>query len=75
LKFIIYSRDERSNKIDLDRSLSRVKIVSAVKLSQLGMKLLTKEEDKHLVLVKSFNDDDLWRSVKDLMMIHGEMNT
>jgi len=39
------------------------------------MKLLTKEEDKHLVLVKSFNDDDLWRSVKDLMMIHGEMNT
>jgi len=32
------------------------------------------EEDGHLASIKSFDDDDvLWRSAEDLMMIHGEM--
>jgi len=37
--------------------------------------MLTKEEEGHLASIKSFDDDDddLWRSVDDLMMIHGEM--
>jgi len=34
--------------------------------------MLTKEEDEHLASIRSF-DDDLWRSVEDLMMIHWEM--
>jgi len=34
-----------------------------------------KEEDEHLPPVKSFDDDDddLWRNIEDLMMMHGKM--
>jgi len=32
-----------------------------------------KEEDGHLPSVRSFDDDDLWRSMEDLMMIHGKL--
>jgi len=32
--------------------------------------LTKKKEDEHLASIKSFYDDDLWRIVKDLMMIH-----
>lgn len=35
-------------------------------------RLLTKE-DGHLASIKSFDNHDLWRSVEDLMMIHGEV--
>jgi len=31
-----------------------------------------KEEDENLASMKSFDDDDLWKTVKDLMMIHGK---
>ena len=35
-----------------------------------------KEEDGHLPSIRSFDDDDdddLWRSMEDLMMMHGKM--
>jgi len=34
-----------------------------------------KEEDGHLPPIRSFydNDDDLWRSMEDLMMMHWKM--
>jgi len=33
-----------------------------------------KEEDGHLLPIRSFDDDDdLWRSMEDLMMMHGKM--
>ena len=35
--------------------------------------MLTKKEDVHFSSIKSFDDNDLWRNVKVLMMIHGEM--
>jgi len=34
---------------------------------------LTKEEDEHLASIKNFDDDDLWRTMEDLMMIHGKV--
>jgi len=33
--------------------------------------LLTKEEDGHFASIKSFDDDHFWRSVEDLMTVHG----
>jgi len=35
--------------------------------------MLTKEKDGHLASIKSFDDNDLWRNVEDLMMIHEKM--
>jgi len=34
---------------------------------------MDQKQDRHMASIKNFDDDDLWRSVEDLMMIHGEM--
>ena len=42
---------------------------------QKGGDCWQKEEDWHLPLRRSFDDDDddLWRNMEDLMMMHGKM--